>query len=89
MKTLEEKQAFYAKCAEILNIPHVFHVPVRRKTRWNTRFLGNGRYPGFGLVQCYGCVVRVVSKQGTKVFNDYDAVYDYLNTVVQTVNPDA
>lgn len=82
MKTLEEKEAFYAKCAEILNIEHVFHIPVRKKTRWNTRFLGNGRYPGFGLVQCYGCVVRVVSKHGTRVFNTYEEVYEYLNKTV-------
>lgn len=85
MKTLEEKEAFYAKCAEILNIEHVFHVPVRRKTRWNTRFLGNGRYPGFGLVQCYGSVVRVVSKRGTRVFNTYEEVYEYLKTVINII----
>ena len=85
MKTLEEKEAFYAKCAEILNIEHVFHAPVRRRTRWNARFLGNGRYPGFGLVQCYGCAVRVISKRGTRVFKTYEEVYEYLTTSVNTV----
>lgn len=80
MKTNDERREFYDKCSRILNIDHDYHDPVRRRTRWNTRNLGNGRYPGFGLVQCFGVSVRVVSKQGTKMFSTYEEVYDYLKT---------
>lgn len=78
MKTIDEKKKFYDTCAEILCVPHEFSEPVRRRTRWNTRKLGNGRYPGFGLVQCFGSHIRVISKHGTRMFNDYDQVYEYL-----------
>ena len=82
MKTLDEKREFYDNCAYILNIDHEFHDPVPRRTRWNTRFLGNGRYSGFGLVQCFGSSVRVVSKHGTKMFKTYEETYDYLKILV-------
>lgn len=85
MKTVEEKRAFYEKCAEILNIDHEFNEPVRRRTRWNTRRLGNGRFPGFGLVQCFGGNVRVVSKDGTKMFSCYEDVYNYLMQIMSCV----
>jgi hypothetical protein len=81
MKTKDEKREFYENCAEILNIQHDYHDPVPRRTRWNARFLGNGRYPGFGLVQCFGSSVRVVSKHGTKIFNTYEETYEYLKRI--------
>ncbi len=79
MKTIEEKREFYARCAEILNIEHEFREPVPRRNRWNTRRLGNGRFPGFGLIQCFGSHVRVISKQGTRIFKTYEEVYQYLD----------
>lgn len=86
MKTNDEKRVFYDTVSSILNIEHSFHDPVRRRTRWNARFKGNGRFPGFGLVQCFGHVIRVVSKNGTKVFYSYEEVYDYLNKVVDNID---
>ena len=75
----EAKKEFYARCGEILGMEHDWQEPVKRRTRWNTRNLGNGRYPGFGLVQCFGPVTfRVVSKQGTRMFSSPDEVYAYL-----------
>jgi hypothetical protein len=82
LKTAEQKEQFYETCSAILGIPHVFRSPVARRTRWNTRLLGNGRYAGFGLVQCFGSSIRVVSKHGTKVFKTYEETYDYLKKVV-------
>lgn len=55
----------------------MYHNPVRR-TRWNNRNLGNGRFPGFGLVQSFGQCIRVVSKRGTVIFKTYEEVYEYL-----------
>jgi hypothetical protein len=82
MKTNDEKRVFYDTVSSILNIEHAFHDPVRRRTRWNARFKGNGRYPSFGLVQCFGSSVRVVSRHGTKIFYSYEETYDYLKKVV-------
>ena len=81
MKTNNEKREFYENCANILGIDHEFNEPVRRRNRWNTRRIGNGRYPGFGLVQCFGSTVRVVSKHGTKMFKTYEEAYEYLRKV--------
>ena len=86
MKTNEEKREFYENCAKILEIDHDYHDPVKKRTRWNNRIKGNGRYPGFGLVQCFGSLIRVVSKQGTRVFNTYEEVYVYLNEVALNIN---
>lgn len=81
MKTIDEKQHFYQTCADILDIPHTFNDPVPRRNRWNARRLGNGRYPGFGLVQCFGSKIRVISRHGTKMFDDYEQVYQYLKKI--------
>ena len=86
MKTNDERRVFYDTVSSILKIEHEFHDPVRRRTRWNARFLGNGRFPGFGLVQCFGHAIRVVSKNGTKVFYSYEEVYDYLKTIVDNID---
>ena len=85
MKTLEEKQAFYERCSEILGIEHSYSTPVPKRNRWNTRRLGNGRYPGFGLIQCFGSSVRVMSIHGTRMFDSYEAVYNYLLLVLPRV----
>ena len=82
MKTNDEKREFYDNCAKILGIDHEFNEPVRRRNRWNTSRIGNGRYPGFGLVQCFGTSVRVMSRRGTRMFDTYDEVYKYLKEVV-------
>lgn len=82
MKTQEEKQAFYEQCSAILGIAHEYNVPVARRNRWNTRRLGNGRYPGFGVIHCYGSSARVMSKHGTRWFDSYDSVYEYLQKVL-------
>ena len=81
MKTKDEKREFYARCAEILNIEHEYREPVPRRNRWNTRRLGNGRYPGFGLIHCFGSTVRVMSKLGTRQFDSYEKVYEYLEQI--------
>jgi hypothetical protein len=74
----DDKREFYQTCANILDIPHEYHIPVPRRTRWNNRILGNGRYPGFGLIHCFGNKVRVISKQGTRMFDSFEQVYEYL-----------
>lgn len=87
MKTNEEKEEFYTVCGMILGIDHEYKTPVPRRNRWNTRRLGNGRYEGFGLIHCYGSVIRVISRQeGAKLFYTYDDVYKYLKILVDKQN---
>jgi len=81
-KTEEDKKVFYARCGEILEIKHEYRKPVPKRTRWNTRLLGNGRYPSFGLIRCYGSNVMMISKKhGTKMFSNYESVYEYLHSL--------
>ena len=74
----QTEEEFYETCSKILGIPHEYHTPYKRKTRWNARVLGNGRFPGFGTIQIFG-PIRVMCKRGTFIFNTYDEVYDFLN----------
>jgi hypothetical protein len=77
--TNDEKKEFYARCGEILGIEHMWNDPVPRRTRWNTRLIGNGRFPGFGLIRCYGSQIMITSKKyGTKMFTSANEVYNYL-----------
>ena len=71
----------YEKCAEILGIDTAYKTPVPKRTRWNNRVLGNGRFPGFGLVRCHGSVFVVISRHGTKTFSNQDDLYAYLYEV--------
>ena len=70
---------FYAKCGELLGIDHEYKVPFSRKTRWNCRTLGNGRYPGFGTIQIFNpTCIRVMAAGGTKMFDNFEDVYEYI-----------
>lgn len=78
MKSIDDKKTFYEECGKILGIAHEYSIPAYRRNRWTARQIGNGRYPGFGLIQCFGSCIRVVSKSGTKIFYSYEDVYEYL-----------
>lgn len=50
-----EDKAFYDRCAEILGVPHDFApFPFDKRSRWNNRKPGSGRFPGRGLVRAFG-----------------------------------
>ena len=88
LKAVAEKnaaeEAFYTKCGEILNIPHEYNTPVPRRTRWNNRLIGNGRYKGFGTIHVAGSMIRVMDrKRGTFMFYKYEDVYNYLKGTIQ------
>lgn len=52
------EQRFYQACAELLGASHDYRpYPYSRRTRWNNRAAGNGRFPGFGVIRLFGeCV---------------------------------
>ena len=78
----EKQEAFYNRCADILNIPHTYAAPVRR-TRWTNRRLGNGRFPGFGLIRCYGASVMITTRAKTEWFTSFEAATEYLENWVE------
>lgn len=83
---MKEREEFYAQCSKLLGIPHEYRDPVRR-TRWNARRLGNGRFPGFGLIQSYGGAVRVIQQgRSTKWYKSHQEVIDMLTEYAKVNN---
>lgn len=73
------EQDFYNNCAEILHIDHEYTVPFRKRDRWNARYLGNGRFPGFGLIRYHSQThILVTSRKGTRLFASVEEVYRFL-----------
>ncbi len=48
-------EGFYQAVAKLLECEaHRYTVPLRKRTRWNNRHPGNGRFPGHGIVRYFG-----------------------------------
>lgn len=76
------EQRFYQSCADILGARHDY-APFRygKRTRWNNRGAGNGRFPGFGLVRLFGAEVHVHLRAPVAVnrrFPDPDSALAFL-----------
>ena len=57
---------FYARCGEILDVPHEGEAfQYRHRTRWNNRRPGRGRYPGRGIVRVFGDTVHIALSNPT------------------------
>jgi hypothetical protein len=55
--TLED---FYAECAAILECDHVGEAFTHyKRTRWNNRTPGRGRFPGRGIIRVFGNQVHI------------------------------
>ena len=53
-------EQFYSNVAVLLNTTHDYlPFPFLRRTRWNQRRLGSGRFPNHGIVRCFGNNVHV------------------------------
>jgi hypothetical protein len=57
---MRDDEAFYQRCAELLGVEHQYR-PFRygKRTRWNNRTPGSGRFPGRGLIRAFGGHVHV------------------------------
>jgi len=53
-------EAFYARCADLLGTVHE-HLPFthHKRTRWNNRKPGSGRFPGCGIIRIFGNEVHI------------------------------
>jgi hypothetical protein len=51
---------FYAECAALLGTRDECEAFTHyKRTRWNNRKPGRGRYPGYGIIRAYGDLVQI------------------------------
>lgn len=51
---------FYDRCAEIINTQYNCEsFKYKKRTRWNNRKAGSGRFPDFGTIRVYGKIVHI------------------------------
>ena len=75
---------FYDNCARLMGTTHEYNLPVPRRTRWNTRILGNGRFPNRGVIRPFGptCIhVMLTNPTITKTFESEHTLFEFLETV--------
>lgn len=54
-RTEADEAIFYAACAEALGLPDPYRrYPYSKRTRWNNRVAGNGRFEGAGIIRMFG-----------------------------------
>lgn len=65
-------EEFYSRCAELLGVEHDY-LPFThyKRTRWNNRTPGSGRFPGRGIIRKFGSQVHVALTNP-----NHHAVYD-------------
>lgn len=77
---------FYKECADLLDTTYDCEsFPWRKRTRWNNRKPGSGRYPGYGLIRCFGDVVHVVLHTPVKLNATFTNKVDALNAIKQAI----
>lgn len=85
------KEDFYRECAALLGTEYdckPFPWTHSGFTRWNNRVPGSGRYPGFGLIRCYGDIVHVNIHKPVfinQVFNSRELALEFLKAKLNNV----
>lgn len=73
---------FYTEIARCLGVPHEGKAfPFRRRTRWNNRVAGRGRFPGRGIVRVFGnsgVLVALRSPNVNRSFATKEAALDFI-----------
>lgn len=78
-------EEFYNKCAELLGAEHEY-LPFThyKRTRWNNRTPGSGRYPGYGIIRKFGNKIHValtnpINHHG--IYDNEEAVFTFLRSL--------
>lgn len=69
-------EEFYVECAKLLKTEYncqPFPWTHSGRTRWNNRVPGSGRYPGFGIIRCFGNQVHMALKSPISVHRIFDS----------------
>lgn len=77
-----EQQEFYRSCAKILGVEHEFSPRYSKRTRWNHRCPGNGRFPGHGTIRWFNrdnIYVSLHTPPATGRFSDTSSCLVYLS----------
>ena len=75
---------FFDKCADLMGTTHEFNTPVPWRNRWNTRRIGNGRFPRRGVIRPYGptCIhVMLTNPRFNKTFTSVEALFEALERI--------
>lgn len=88
MKDEMTVEGFYLRCSELLGCTeHTYkEFPFRKRTRWNNRTAGNGRYPGIGLIRVFGPKVHISLRtpvQTNRWFGSMDEALAWLAMITQ------
>lgn len=75
-------EEFYAECAALLNTKYDCEpFPWYKRTRWNNRKPGSGRFPEFGLIRCFGDIVHMTlhsPENINKIFKSKEEALQFL-----------
>lgn len=84
---IEAEGRFYRRCAELLGVPDSYHpYPYSRRTRWNNRTAGNGRFVGYGIIRLFGSTVHMSLRTPIVVntwFKSTDEALSFLEKAVE------
>jgi hypothetical protein len=82
-----DNETFYHKCAELLGTEYdckPFPWTSYRRTRWNNRAPGSGRYPGYGIIRKFGNQIHVALKYPINhhgIYNSEEEVLTFLQNL--------
>ena len=79
-----KREEFWVLCDSIMGMETQKPTGIRRRTRWNNRDPGSGRYPGFGLIRHYSSeLIHISSKDyGNKLFKSEEDAVAFLKSIV-------
>lgn len=77
------EEGFYHAVAELLACSgHVYErFPYERRNRWNHRRLGNGRYPGHGIVRRFGPGVILVRLNSPSIHGVFGSAEEAISAI--------
>lgn len=76
---------FYETCADLLGTTYECEsFPWYKRTRWNNRSPGSGRYPGFGIIRKFGNNFHVSLRHPVvhnAIYRSEDEVFTFLKSL--------
>lgn len=78
------KENFYERCAEILGVDYDGSpFPYRKRTRWNNRVPGQGRYHGYGVIRDFGGIIHLAFSHppNNKQFTSQEECLEFLRNL--------
>lgn len=78
-------EEFYEACAQLLGTKYECEkFKYHKRTRWNNRAPGSGRFPGYGLIRRFGSQIQVSLRHPvnhTQIYDTTEEVFDFLRSI--------